>query len=96
MQQVRKSLRLKERFYEELEQLFEHFRKYHMKILLGDFNAKVGRKTILNWTFRNENLRRDSNKNRVKIMNFATSEKICLLRARYSRTETFIRAPDLS
>ena len=32
----------KDSFYEELEQVFDHFPKYHMKILLGDFNAKVG------------------------------------------------------
>jgi hypothetical protein len=30
-------------FCEELEQGFDHFPKYHMKILLGDFNAKLGR-----------------------------------------------------
>ena len=30
-------------FYEELEQVFDHFPRYHMKIPLGDFNAKVGR-----------------------------------------------------
>jgi hypothetical protein len=30
-------------FYEELESVFGKFPKYHMKILLGDFNAKVGR-----------------------------------------------------
>ena len=36
-------------FYEELEQVsFNHFPKYHMKILLGDFNAKVGRQNISN------------------------------------------------
>ena len=29
-------------FYKELEQVFDHFPKYHMEILLGDFNAKVG------------------------------------------------------
>jgi hypothetical protein len=33
----------KDSFYEELEQVFEHFSKYHMQILLGDFNAKLGR-----------------------------------------------------
>ena len=33
----------KDSFYEESEQVFDHFPKYHMKILLGDFNAKVGR-----------------------------------------------------
>jgi len=33
-------------FYEELEQVFDHFQKDHMKMLLGDFNAKVGRENI--------------------------------------------------
>ena len=33
----------KDRFYEELEQGFDHFPTYHMKILLGDFPAKVER-----------------------------------------------------
>jgi hypothetical protein len=31
-----KSDDLKESFYEELEQVFYYFPKYHMKILLGD------------------------------------------------------------
>jgi len=41
-----KSEVLKDSFYEELEDVFDHFPKYHMKILLGDFNAKVGRDDI--------------------------------------------------
>jgi hypothetical protein len=36
-------LYIKERFYEELEHVFDKFPNYHMKIVLGDFNAKVGR-----------------------------------------------------
>jgi hypothetical protein len=35
---------IKDSFYEELEQVFHQFPRYHMKILLGDFNANVGRK----------------------------------------------------
>jgi hypothetical protein len=35
----------KDGFYEELEQVFDHFTRYHMKILLGDFNSKVGRES---------------------------------------------------
>jgi exonuclease III len=31
---------IKDRFYEGLEHVFDKFPKYHMKILLGDFNAK--------------------------------------------------------
>ena len=41
-----KSDESKDSFYEELEQVFDHFPKYHIKILLGDFNAKVGRERI--------------------------------------------------
>jgi len=33
----------KDSFYEELEQGFDLFPMYLMKILLGDFNTKVGR-----------------------------------------------------
>ncbi|PNF27183.1 hypothetical protein B7P43_G07852 [Cryptotermes secundus] len=34
---------IKDRFYEEPEHVFDKFPKYHMKILLGDLNAKVER-----------------------------------------------------
>jgi len=33
---------LKDSFYEELEEVFDHFPKYHMKILIRDLNVKVG------------------------------------------------------
>ena len=47
-----KSDQLKGSFYEELEQVFDHLPKYHMKILLGDFNANVGREKIFKPTMR--------------------------------------------
>jgi hypothetical protein len=37
---------IKARFHKELEHVFDKFPKYHMKILLGDFNAKVVRQDI--------------------------------------------------
>ena len=42
----------KDGFYEELEQVFDHLPKYHMKILLGDFNVKMRGENIFkpnNW-----------------------------------------------
>jgi hypothetical protein len=36
---------IKDRFYEELEHAFDQFSKYHMKMLLGDFNDKAGKGT---------------------------------------------------
>ena len=44
-----------------------------MKILLGGFNAKVGRENIFNPTIRNEILHQNSDGNGVRIVNFATS-----------------------
>jgi hypothetical protein len=43
-----KSDDVKDSFYKKLEHVFDKFPKYHMKILLGDFNAKVGTKIFLN------------------------------------------------
>jgi hypothetical protein len=37
---------VKNNFYRELECVFDKFPKYHMSILLGNFNAKVGREDI--------------------------------------------------
>jgi len=66
----------KDSFYEELEQVFGHFPKYHMKILLENFNAKVGGENIFKPTTGNESLHQDSNDNGVRIVNFATSKNL--------------------
>jgi exonuclease III len=47
---------VKDSFYEEMERVFDKFPKYHKKILLGDFNAKVGREDIFKLTIENESL----------------------------------------
>jgi hypothetical protein len=47
-----------------------------MKILLGDFNAKVGREDILKPTIGNESLHEISNNNGVRVVNFATSKNL--------------------
>jgi len=47
-----------------------------MIILLGDFNAKVGRENIFKPTTGNESLCQDSNDNVVRIVNFVTSKNL--------------------
>jgi exonuclease III len=84
---------IKDRFYEELEQVFDKFCKQPMKILLGDFNAKVGREDIFKLTIGNESLHEIGNNNGVRIVNFATS-KILLSKVRCSHTVTFIHSQD--
>jgi endonuclease/exonuclease/phosphatase family metal-dependent hydrolase len=67
---------VKDSFYEELERVVDKFPKYHMNILLGDFNAKVGREDIFKPTIWNESLYEISNDNGVRLVNFATSKNI--------------------
>jgi hypothetical protein len=47
---------VRDRLYKELEHVFDKFPRYHMKILLGDFNVKVGSKGIFKLTIVNESL----------------------------------------
>ena len=47
-----------------------------MKIIWGDFNAKVRRENIFKPTIGNENLHKNSNDNSVTIVNFAKSKNL--------------------
>ena len=49
-----------------------------MKILLGDFNAKVGREIIFKPTIGQEGFHQDSNDNGVRVVNFATSKNLAV------------------
>jgi hypothetical protein len=67
---------VKDSFYEILERIFDKFSKYHMKILLGDLNAKVGREDIFKLTIGNDSLHEISNDNGVRVVNFATYKNL--------------------
>jgi len=71
-----KSDESKDSFYEELEQVFDHFLRYHMKMLLEDFSTKLGRENIFKPTFGQESLHQDINDNGVRLVNFATSKNL--------------------
>jgi hypothetical protein len=54
-----------------------------MKILLGDFNAKVGKEQIFKPKIRNESLHQISNDNGVRVINFATSKNLIVKRTMF-------------
>ena len=54
-----------------LEEVFDHFHKNHITILLGDFNVKQGREDILQPVTRNESLLEASIDNGVREVTFA-------------------------
>jgi hypothetical protein len=61
---------------EELELVFDKFPKYHMNILLLDFNAKVDKEDIFKPTIEKESLHKISNGNGVRVVKFATSKNL--------------------
>jgi hypothetical protein len=80
---------IKDSFYKEPEQVSDQFPRYQMKILMGDFNAKVEREDIFKPIIGNESLHEASNDNRVRVVNFATL-KNPVSRAQHFHTMTFI------
>jgi hypothetical protein len=63
----RKNDDVKGSFYGEQERVFDKYQKCHMKILLGDFNAKVGRKDSCKPTIGNGSLHEFINGNGVTL-----------------------------
>jgi hypothetical protein len=67
---------MKDSIYKELECVFDKFSEYHIKIMLGDFNAKASREDIFKPTIGNKSLHKICNDNAVKGVNFATSKNL--------------------
>jgi hypothetical protein len=65
---------VKDSFYEELGRVLDRFPRYDMKILLGDFNAKVG--SISKPIIGNDSPHKISNDNGVRVVNLATSKNL--------------------
>ena len=66
-QQMKKADEIKEEFYNLLEQSINQIANSDFKILLGDFNAKVGKEDIYKPTNGNESLRNETNNNGNKL-----------------------------
>jgi hypothetical protein len=57
---------IKDSFCKELEQELDHFPRYHINFILGDFNTKVGREDIFKPIIGNKSLHEASNGKRVE------------------------------
>jgi hypothetical protein len=64
---------MKDRFYKEREHISDKLPKYHTKILLGDFNAKVRGENTFKLTTGNESLCENNHNKAVRVVNFAIS-----------------------
>jgi hypothetical protein len=56
--------------------MFIQLSVYHMKILLGDFNAKLGRENSFPSLIGNKSVHPDSNDNGIRLVNFANLKNL--------------------
>jgi exonuclease III len=80
---------MKDGFYGELERAFDKFPKYHKKILLGDFNAKVGTEDIFKTTIGNESLHGIRNDNGVRVVKFASTKNLAFKSTMFTHCNIF-------
>jgi len=67
-QQMKKTEEIKEEFYNLLQQNVNQIAKLDIKIMLGDFNAKVDKESIYKPTIGNESLHNETNNNGIKMI----------------------------
>jgi hypothetical protein len=84
----------KDSFYEELEHVSDQFLKYHINILVGDFNAKMGREDTFKPTIGNESLYETSNDIGARVAKFATSKNLVVMRTMFPHHKTLVLPPD--
>jgi hypothetical protein len=70
----RKNGRVKKDFYNLLEQNIDQIANSDFKVILGDFNAKVGKEHLYKATIDNKNLHNETNNNRIRMIQFAISK----------------------
>jgi hypothetical protein len=59
-----------------LDRVLDKFPKYHINILLGDFNAEVGKEDISKPTIGNKSFYEISDDNRIRVVNFSTFKNL--------------------
>lgn len=85
---VQRKEKIKAQFYENLKEAYEKIQNYEIKVVLGDFSAKVGLETTYKPTILSFSKQKDINNNGYKIIE-ATKRNLRL--ASTYDTETYIK-----
>ena len=74
---------IKEDFYNLLEHSINRIANSDVKIILGDFNAKVGKENMYKPTIVNESLHNETNNSDIKMVQFAVSKGLNVRRSTF-------------
>ncbi|XP_055856006.1 uncharacterized protein LOC129919181 [Episyrphus balteatus] len=73
----------KANFYELLEKTYEQIPSYDIKIVLGDFNAKLGREDIFGSTVGKHSLHDNTSDNGFRLVDFAAGQNVVIASTRF-------------
>ncbi|KAJ9589104.1 hypothetical protein L9F63_017608 [Diploptera punctata] len=68
----------KERFYDELDKIYDECPKRDIKIILGDLNTQIGKEGMYKPTIGTNSLHTVSNDNGIRLINFASSRSMVI------------------
>ncbi|XP_013174666.1 PREDICTED: craniofacial development protein 2-like [Papilio xuthus] len=79
----------KDSFYEDLEALYDQANRYDVKILIGDFNAQIGREEAFVPTIGRHSKHNTSNDNGLRLITFATSKSLVIKSTMFPHKEIY-------
>ena len=74
---------IKDMFYERLEETYDRCPGHDIKIVLGDFNAKVGRENVFHPTVGNFSLHDTTSDNGMRLVDFAAAKNMVVSSTRF-------------
>lgn len=69
---------IKEEFYSHLDMIHDSIPRRLQKIILGDFNAKIGREDVFRPIIGRESIHEESNDNDIRLVTLATSKEMVI------------------
>lgn len=77
----------KKKFYQELERAYDGILSNDIKVIMGDFNAKIGREPIYKKVIGNQSLHENSNDNGLRVIDFASSRDMLVSSTCFARPD---------
>ena len=78
---------LKDTFYEKLDEVYERCPRHDVKIVIGDFNAKVGREGIFGSTVGKFSLHDVTSANGLRLIDFAAARNMVISSTRFQHLD---------
>lgn len=84
-----KEIETKIDFYQQIENILTRIPKYDIKIIIGDFNAKVGREIMYKKITGGKSKHEESNENGKMLIEFAAEQKMRIMSTHFDRKDIY-------